>query len=58
MFSIVVYLTVSVQSLRTIVDPIKEETREDQITALRVLAAGHAIIICCLGLVLVLQVFI
>ncbi|KAF9478274.1 hypothetical protein BDN70DRAFT_809127 [Pholiota conissans] len=54
-FSIVVYLTVDVQSLRTIVLPIAGETREDQVAALRVLAAGNAIIIGCLGLVLMLQ---
>ncbi|KAF8972614.1 Shr3 amino acid permease chaperone [Flammula alnicola] len=45
-FGIAVYLTVTIQSLRTIVSPIKEvDEREDQIMAMRVLAAGNTIII-------------
>jgi len=55
-FAIVVYLTVTVASLRTVVTPLAGvETAGDQVMALRVLAAGHAIIIACLGLVLLLQ---
>ncbi|KAF5316835.1 hypothetical protein D9619_006157 [Psilocybe cf. subviscida] len=55
-FSIVVYLTVTVQSLRTIVDPLPGvDTRDDQIMALKVLSAGNTIIIGCLGLILALQ---
>jgi len=56
-FGIAVYLTVTINSLRTIVDPVKDvDTREDQIMAVRVLAAGNVIIISCLGLILALQV--
>lgn len=55
MFAIVVYLSVSVASLRTAVTPLATETQEDRELALRVVAAGHAIIIACLGLVLLLQ---
>ncbi|KAF9561487.1 hypothetical protein CPC08DRAFT_688829 [Agrocybe pediades] len=53
---IVVYLTVIVNSLRTVVDPIKDvDTREDQVMAMRVLAAGNVMVIACLGLILFLQ---
>ncbi|PPQ94630.1 hypothetical protein CVT25_009361 [Psilocybe cyanescens] len=55
-FAIVVYLTVTVNALRTIVDPVKnEESREDQIMAMRVLAAANVIIIASLGFILLLQ---
>ncbi|CAA7269279.1 unnamed protein product [Cyclocybe aegerita] len=58
-FGIVVYLTVTVNSLRTIADPVLDgdaaESREDQIMAIRVLAAGNIIIVGCLGLILFLQ---
>lgn len=57
MFGIVVYLTVTVNSLRTIVHPVENvDTRGDQIEAMRVLSAGNVIIAVCLGLILVLQV--
>lgn len=57
MFGVVVYLTVSVNCLRTIVNPVENvDTREDQITAMRILSAGNVIIVACLGLILVLQV--
>lgn len=55
-FGIVVYLTVTVQSLRTIVDPLPGvDSRDDQLMALKVLSAGNVIIIGCLGLILTLQ---
>ncbi|KAF8159753.1 Shr3 amino acid permease chaperone [Crassisporium funariophilum] len=55
-FGIVVYLTVIINSLRTIVDPIANvDTREDQVMALQVLSAGNVIIISCLALILLLQ---
>ncbi|KAH9479620.1 hypothetical protein JR316_0008215 [Psilocybe cubensis] len=55
-FAIVVYLTVNINSLRTIVDPVQNvESREDQVMAMRVLAAGNVIIIASLGLILLLQ---
>lgn len=51
------YLTVIVNSLRTVVDPLKDvDTREDQVMAMRVLAAGNVIVMACLGLILFLQV--
>jgi len=56
-FSIVVYLTVTINSLRTIVTPIHDvDTREDQVMAMRVLSAGNVIIIVALVLILALQV--
>ena len=56
-FGIVVYLTVTISSLRTIVNPIHDvDTREDQVMAMRVLSAGNVIIIIALVLILALQV--
>jgi hypothetical protein len=53
----VVYLTVTISSLRTIVTPIHDvDTREDQVMAMRVLSAGNVIIIIALVLILALQV--
>jgi hypothetical protein len=53
----VVYLTVTINSLRTIVNPIPDvDTREDQVVAMSVLAAGNVIVIVALVLILVLQV--
>ncbi|KIM44905.1 hypothetical protein M413DRAFT_365901 [Hebeloma cylindrosporum] len=55
-FAIVVYLTVTINSLRTIVNPIHDvDTREDQVVAMRVLSAGNVIIILALVLILILQ---
>ncbi|TFK39346.1 Shr3 amino acid permease chaperone [Crucibulum laeve] len=55
-FSIVVYLTVTIPALRTIVIPVPNvDTREDQIEAMRILSAGNIIMIGCLGLLLLLQ---
>ncbi|KAF9449938.1 hypothetical protein P691DRAFT_798703 [Macrolepiota fuliginosa MF-IS2] len=54
-FSVAVYLTVTIPALRTIVTPIKDETREVQVEALSVLSAGNLIIVACLLAVLVLQ---
>jgi len=43
-FGIALYLTVTVPSLRTIVDPVSGvDTKEDQIEAMRVLCAGNVI---------------
>ncbi|KAF8801266.1 hypothetical protein BYT27DRAFT_7115308 [Phlegmacium glaucopus] len=56
MFGVVVYLTVSINCLRTIVNPVENvDTREDQIMAMRILSAGNVIIVACLGLILTLQ---
>ncbi|KXN89379.1 Secretory component protein SHR3 [Leucoagaricus sp. SymC.cos] len=54
-FSIAIYLTVTIPALRTIVTPLEEETREVQVEALSVLCAGNVIIAGCLFAVLVLQ---
>jgi len=55
-FGIVVYLTVTINCLRTIVNPIKDvDTREDQVMAMSVLSAGNVIIIIALVLILALQ---
>ncbi|KAJ7604043.1 Shr3 amino acid permease chaperone [Mycena polygramma] len=54
-FALAVYLTVVVPTLRTIVTPLAEETRRDQIEAMQILSAGNIIIMGCLGLVLLLQ---
>lgn len=55
-FALGVYLTVSIPSLRTIVDPvIGVDTREDRIEAMRILSAGNTIIMFLLGAVLSLQ---
>ena len=57
MFGVVVYLTVTINSLRTIVNPVENvDTREDQIEAMQILSAGNVIIVGSLGLILVLQV--
>ena len=56
MFGVVVYLTVTVNSLRTIVNPVENvDTREDRVEAMRILSAGNVIIVACLGLILALQ---
>lgn len=55
-FAIALYLSVTVPALRTIVDPVEVDTREDRIEAMRVLAAGNTIIVVLLGAILALQV--
>lgn len=55
-FSLAVYLTVSVPAVRTVVNPVEGDTRDDQIEAMRVLAAGNTIIIVLLAGILLLQV--
>jgi hypothetical protein len=55
-FSIAIYLTVTIPALRTIVTPIEGETRQIRKEALSVLSAGNTIIAVCLVGVLVLQV--
>ncbi|KAL5531646.1 hypothetical protein ACEPAG_4523 [Sanghuangporus baumii] len=55
-FAIGVYLSVSIPSLRTIVDPVVDvDTRGDRIEAMRILAAGNTIIMVLLGAVLFFQ---
>jgi len=54
-FGLAVYMTVVVPTLRTIVTPLAEETREDRVQAMRLLSAANIIIMVCLGLVLLLQ---
>jgi Ca2+/H+ antiporter len=55
-FGLAVYITVVIPTLRTIVTPLAEETRQDRIEAMTVLSAANIIIMVCLGLVLLLQV--
>jgi len=56
MSGVVVYLTVTINSLRTIVNPVENvDTREDRVEAMRILSAGNVIVVACLGLILVLQ---
>lgn len=50
------YTTVVIPGVRTVANPLDVDTREDQVEALRVLAAGNTLIMVCLGLVLTLQV--
>ncbi|KAG9052949.1 hypothetical protein FS842_008983 [Serendipita sp. 407] len=54
-FAIMLYTTVVIPGIRTVAIPLEQETREDQVEALRVLAAGNTLIVVCLGLVLALQ---
>lgn len=49
------YTTVVIPGIRTVADPLPDETRQDQTEALRVLAAGNTLIVICLGLVLAFQ---
>jgi len=55
LFGFAVYMTVIIPTLRTIVTPLAEDSREDRIQALQILSAGNIIVMCCLGLVLLLQ---
>ncbi|PCH44408.1 hypothetical protein WOLCODRAFT_138989 [Wolfiporia cocos MD-104 SS10] len=54
-FAIAVYLSVGVPASRTLAAPLADESRADQVEALRVLSAGNTIMIVALGAVLVLQ---
>ena len=54
-FGVMLYTTVVIPGIRTVADPMEEETRLDQTEALRVLAAGNTLIVICLGLVIALQ---
>ncbi|THH04010.1 hypothetical protein EW146_g10290 [Bondarzewia mesenterica] len=55
-FSIAVYTTVTIPSLRTIADPVVGvDTRTDQIEAARILAAGNTIVLVLLGAILAMQ---
>jgi hypothetical protein len=55
-FGIMLYTTVVIPGVRTVANPLDVDTREDQVEALRVLAAGNTLIVVCLGLALALQV--
>ncbi|KLO19048.1 hypothetical protein SCHPADRAFT_865628 [Schizopora paradoxa] len=55
-FAVALYLSVTIPSLRTIVNPLEGvDTREDRIEAMRILAAGNVIIMLLLGGMLLLQ---
>ncbi|KAI0741462.1 Shr3 amino acid permease chaperone [Daedaleopsis nitida] len=55
-FAIAVYLTVGVNSCRTVVEPVVGvDTEDDRLDALRILSAGNTIMIVCLVGILVLQ---
>ncbi|KAJ7132044.1 Shr3 amino acid permease chaperone [Mycena epipterygia] len=54
-FGFAVYITVVIPTLRTIVEPLEDETRQVRIEAMTVLSAANIIIIFCLGFVLLLQ---
>jgi ER membrane protein SH3 len=53
---VIIYASVTIGGLRTIVHPTEEDTESDRIEALRVLSAGNTLIILCLVGVLLLQV--
>ena len=55
-FGIIIYSSVTINGLRTIVNPTSADTEMDRREALRVLSAGNTLIILCLVGVLVLQV--
>jgi hypothetical protein len=55
-FGVIIYSSVTINGLRTIVNPVEEDTEVDRIEALRVLSAGNTLIILCLVGVLLLQV--
>lgn len=55
-FSIAVYITVTIPALRTIVEPLEDDTRGDRLDAMRILSAGNIIIMLLLGAILTLQV--
>ena len=51
------YLSVTLQTLKTIVTPVEGvDTKEDRVEAMRILAAGNSIIMLLLGAILCLQV--
>ncbi|GJJ11272.1 hypothetical protein Clacol_005504 [Clathrus columnatus] len=54
-FGIIIYSSVTITGLRTIVVPAAEDTKEDQVEALRILSAGNTLIALCLVGVLLLQ---
>lgn len=53
---VIIYSSVTIAGLRTIVHPTEEDTRTDRMEALRVLSAGNTLMILCLLGVLLLQV--
>lgn len=55
-FALAVYFTVTIPTLRAVVDPLAEDTLWVRGEALRVLSAGNIIIALCLGAILVMQV--
>jgi heme/copper-type cytochrome/quinol oxidase subunit 4 len=55
--AIAVYASVTIPSLRTIVQPLPNvDSQDDRVEAMRILAAGNTIMIVLLGSILVLQV--
>ncbi|KAH7922580.1 hypothetical protein BV22DRAFT_1037301 [Leucogyrophana mollusca] len=54
-FCISVYIGVSIPSLRTMVTPLEDESREDRIEAMRILSAGNTVVMVILGAILALQ---
>jgi len=54
-FGVIIYSSVTIGGLRTIVNPHEEDTEMDRAEALRVLSAGNTLIILCLVGVLLLQ---
>jgi hypothetical protein len=54
-FAIAVYGSVIIPTLRTVVEPVVQDSREDRVEAMRVLSAANVIIIVCLGAILALQ---
>jgi len=55
-FGVIIYSSVTINGLRTIVVPTEEDTEMDRTEALRVLSAGNTLIVLCLVGVLFLQV--
>ena len=54
--AIAVYATVTIPTLKTVVEPLEVDSHEDRILALRVLSASNVITIMLLGVLLTLQV--
>lgn len=51
----VLYLTVTIPNIKTVLEPLAEDSIQDQREALSVLAAGNTLIVACLVAVLTLQ---
>jgi hypothetical protein len=55
-FSVSIYLSVTVPALRTVIVPAKEDFYEDQVQALQLVSAGNVINLAVIALILGLQV--